>query len=192
MDRTTLTVNGVNLEYAREKEIKEINVAKKSTLCFFAIILTICTIILWFQVSDNSIFSELYKYNRIKKSVREWKPLIESKTKLESDKGKLLSLSNPELLNFNCIDLGDYFIAVRLDNKTFLPQAIRRGEGDAWMVQKANKIDISAMQFCKYLIKNKSDNIITCGTNMMNELGYGGYFIEYHWCSEFTKITNNI
>ncbi|PWG68643.1 hypothetical protein DEM28_23460, partial [Enterobacter mori] len=66
MDKTTLNVNGVELEYAREKENKTIQTAKTSTLCFFMLILGISILLLWFQVSDNSIFSELMKYIRIK------------------------------------------------------------------------------------------------------------------------------
>ncbi|AAL69809.1 SPV070 hypothetical protein [Swinepox virus] len=188
MDKTTLTVNGIELEYAREKEHESITIAKKSTLCFFVLILGISLIILWFQVSDNSIFFELVKYSRIKNSIKEWRPLVESKTKLESDRGRILSADRDDYFVFNCIDFGSYFIPLRLDKKTFLPQAIRRGVGDGWMIQKADKKDPSAQQFCEYLIRNKSNNVITCGLTMMGELGYSGYFMDSHWCSEFYNI----
>ncbi|QEJ79221.1 entry-fusion complex component [Goatpox virus] len=190
MDKTTLNVNGVELEYAREKENKTIQTAKTSTLCFFILILGISILLLWFQVSDNSIFSELMKYIRIKKSIRGWRPLVETKTNLESDRGKMLSMGRDEYFSFNCVDFGSYFVPIRLDRKTFLPQAIRRGKGDGWMVQKADKIDVSAQQFCQYLIKHKSENIITCGTHMINEIGYSGYFTNSHWCSDFYNLLN--
>ncbi|QDJ95085.1 entry-fusion IMV protein [Hypsugopox virus] len=188
MDKTTLNVNSLKLEYAREHEIKSIKAAKTSTLCFFVLILAVSALLLWFQVSDNSFFSELAKYTRIKNSIKGWKPLVESKTKLESDKGRMMAAGRPELLDFSCIDFGSYFIAMRLDKKTYLPQAIRRGTGDAWMVQKANKVDPSAEQFCKYLIQTKSTNTITCGNEMMNLLGYSGYFMDSHWCSKYTNL----
>ncbi|AUI80643.1 hypothetical protein [White-tailed deer poxvirus] len=188
MDKTTLTVNGLELDYAREKEAKGIQAAKKSTLCFFLFILAVSVLFLWFQVSDNSILSELVKYTRIKNNIKGWRPLVESKTKLESDKGRLLAAGRDDLLSFHCVDFGQYILPIRLDRKTFLPQSIRRGIGDGWMIRKAAKVDPSAQQFCEYLIKNKSDNIITCGINMMDEIGYSGYFMDSHWCNDFHNL----
>ncbi|AST09493.1 IMV membrane protein [NY_014 poxvirus] len=185
MDKTTLSVNAHNLEYVREKAIQGVQAAKTSTIIFFVIILAISALLLWFQTSDNQIFNELSRYMRIKNTVRDWRSLTDSKTKLESDRGRLLSAGRDELFDFQCIDFGTYFSAVRLDKKTFLPQAIRRGTGDAWMIKKAAKIDLSAQQFCQYLIKHHSDNIITCGNEMLNELGYSGYFMDPHWCTDF-------
>ncbi|QHR82612.1 MV entry-fusion complex protein [Brazilian porcupinepox virus 1] len=190
MDKTTLNVNGVELEYFREKETNSIKVAKKSTLCFFVLILTISILLLWFQVSDNSIFIELLRYLRIKDTVRWWRPLVESKSKLESDRGRMVSADRSDMFNFNCIDYGPYILPVRLDPKTFLPQAIRRGVGDGWVIKKADKLDLSANQYCEYIIKNKSDNVITCGSDMMDKLGYSGYFMNSHWCSDFYNLIN--
>ncbi|AAR07429.1 73R [Yaba monkey tumor virus] len=189
MDKTILTVNGLELEYVREKEAKSIRAAKTSTLCFFVIILSASILLFWFQVSKNSFFSELAKYIRIKNSVKGWRPLVNAKTKLESDRGRLMSLNRNDLFSFNCLDYGPYFLATRIDKKTFLPQAIRRGDGDAWMVKKANKVDLSAQQFCEYIV-SKYDDTITCGFDMMDKIGYSGYFMDSHWCSEFHNLLN--
>ncbi|AAF14958.1 m070R [Myxoma virus] len=190
MDKTTLTVNGVELEYIREKETEGIRGAKVSTVCFFVLILAVSALLLWFQASDNSIFSELLKYSRIKNAVKGWRPLVESKTKLEADKGRLRAAGNDKYFSFSCVDFGSYLMPIKLDTVTFLPQAIRRGTGDGWMVKKADKVDPSAQQFCEYLIRNNSDNVITCGTKMMDQLGYSGYFIRDHWCSNYHNLTN--
>ncbi|APG58290.1 protein H2 [BeAn 58058 virus] len=190
MDKTTLNVNGVELEYFREKEKKSIHVARKSTLCFFVLIFTISILLLWFQISDNSIFSELLRYTRIKNSVKGWRPLVESKSILESDRGRLMASGRDYIFDFNCVDYGEYFIPVRLDKKTYLPQAIRRGVGDGWVIRKANKVDLSAHQFCEHLINTHSDNVITCGNDMMDKVGYSGYFAGPHWCSDFYSYLN--
>ncbi|ABQ43548.1 hypothetical protein [Tanapox virus] len=190
MDKTTLTVNGLELEYVREKNAKSVQAAKRSTLCFFVIILSASVLLFWFQVSKNSFFSELAKYVRIKNSVKGWRPLVESKTKLESDRGRLISSDRNDLYVFNCLDYGPYFVAARIDKKSFLPQAIRRGDGDAWMIKKSNKVDLSAQQFCEHIIKSNYDNTITCGLDMMDKVGYSGYFMESHWCSDFYNLLN--
>ncbi|ABD97451.1 CPXV111 protein [Cowpox virus] len=188
MDKTTLSVNACNLEYVREKAIVGVQAAKTSTLIFFVIILAISALLLWFQTSDNQVFNELTRYMRIKNTVNDWKSLTDSKTKLESDRGRLLAAGKDDIFDFKCVDFGAYFIAMRLDKKTYLPQAIRRGTGDAWMVKKAAKVDPSAQQFCQYLIKHKSNNVITCGNEMLNELGYSGYFMSPHWCSDLSNM----
>ncbi|QHG62632.1 hypothetical protein [Cetacean poxvirus 1] len=190
MEKTTLSVNGLDFEYVREKAIESIKVAKTSTVCFFVIVLIISIVLMWFQISDNTIFYELIKYCRIKNSVKEWGPLVESKSQLESDKGRLLAEERKDLLNFHCVDFGSFFLPIRLDSNTYLQQAIRRGSGDGWMVKKASKVDLSAQQFCEYLIKYKHDNVITCGTDMLNTLGYSGFFETGHWCKEYSDLLN--
>ncbi len=186
-DLTTLTVNGLDVNYIRRKEVAGIRAAKTSTVCFFLLILVLSVLLLWFQISENSFLSEISKYSRIKSSVKGWRNLVDSKTKLESDKGRLIAAGRKELLSFSCIDFGPYFLPSRLDEKTFLPQAIRRGKGDGWMIHKASKIDPSAQQFCEYIVRNHEDTI-TCGNEMMKELGYSGYFEKLHWCSEFNNL----
>ncbi|ALA62476.1 hypothetical protein [Turkeypox virus] len=182
-----LSVNGIELNYARNEITKNIRYSKISTFIFFFLLLIISTILFFFQISNNSIFETLSKYSRIKKNLSSWKPLVIQKSKINSELGKHAALNRPELFRFRCIDFGNYFLPVRLNNNNFLPEAIRRGEGDGWMVKKAGKHDPAAEQYCEF-ISNRYKDTITCGNQMFNMIGYSGYFEPGHWCQSFLEI----
>ncbi|AWU47116.1 Entry/fusion IMV membrane protein [Sea otter poxvirus] len=184
-DHTTLTVNGVDINYVNTQETKGIRVANASTICFFTLVLAISMIILWLYISDNQVISELSRYTRIKNAVKGWKSLVYTKSSIESDYGKQLVADRQDLFAFQCVDFGAYFLPIRIDRDTFLPQAIRRGEGDGWKINKADKIDKSSQQFCEFIISRYSNNTITCGNDMMKKIGYSGYFEHGHWCSQY-------
>ncbi|CCD83249.1 subunit of the poxvirus multiprotein entry-fusion complex [Squirrelpox virus] len=187
-DRTTLSVHGLDLEYAREREAESVHAARASTLCFFVLVLAASAVLLWLQVSDNGVVTELTRYARIKESVRGLRPLVQGKADMESDRGRQLAANNKSLLDFHCVDFGAYYLPTRLDKSTFLPQAVRRGEGDGWMVTKAAPNDVAAKQFCEYVLRTRSDSVITCGPEMMRELGYSGYYEGPHWCAAFHDL----
>lgn len=68
-------------------------------------------------------------------------------------------------------------------------QAIRKGQGDAWFVNKLSKNDIGALHFCKGIILAKLDNIIECGKDMFEKVGYAGILSIDHWCTTaFDKL----
>ncbi|ASF89969.1 hypothetical protein SePPVgORF049 [Seal parapoxvirus] len=187
-DVTTLSVNGLNLDFARERVAKSIRAARTSTLLFFALTLAASIFILWLQLTEYPLFAELSKYARIKSAVRSWRPLVDAKTEIESDLGRQKTADRPELFEFRCVDFGKFFLPVRYSPTTYLPQAVRRGVGDGWMVQKAAAKDLSAQQFCESVLRHRGNNVITCGSEMMRLVGYSGYFEDDHWCAAASKV----
>ncbi|ANS71160.1 entry/fusion imv membrane protein [Pteropox virus] len=187
-DYTTLTVRGLDLNYVNTQEVKGISAVRTSTLCFFTLILAVSALILWLYVSNNTVLEELSRYVRIKNTVRGWKPLVNAKSNLESDRGRQISADRPELFKFQCVDFGTYFLPVRLNKDNYLPEAIQRGTGDGWVIQKAAKVDLSAQQFCQYVIQKYSQNTITCGNEMMKKIGYSGFFEGDHWCALYHNL----
>ena len=113
-----------------------------------------------------------------------WHNNIIEKTGIETNRGKrvALEINNNAIYSFQPYDFGTYYTALRLNSATYLPEFIRRGNGDIWKVNKAADKDTSALQFTKYLIYTNSSNTITCGLDMYNKLGYGGYFNSNHPC----------
>ena len=187
-DVTTLSANGLNLEFARSRAIQSIRAARTSTLVFFTITLIVSLFILWLQLTEFPIFEELGKYARIKSAVRSWRPLVDAKTDIESDLGRQKTSDRPDLFEFRCVDFSTFYLPVRYSPTSYLPQAVRRGTGDGWMVQKAAANDLSAKQFCESVLRHRSNNVITCGSEMLRMVGYSGYFEDNHWCSAASGV----
>lgn len=184
-DRTTVSVHGLDLEYVRAHERASVRYARVSTLCFFFVLLFLSAVLFIYQISEGNVVSTLRQYARIKQSIVNWRPLVEAKSHIERERGRRAAVARPDLFEFRCVNFGAYFLPARLDRATYLPQAVRRGRGDGWMIKKAAATDLSASQFCDFVLDNYSGNVITCGTEMFNEIGYGGYFEQGHWCNGF-------
>ncbi|ATI21181.1 IMV membrane protein [Eastern grey kangaroopox virus] len=187
-EETTLSVNGLELNYVRSKEGPSLCYARVSAVCFFLLMLVASAVLFAYQVSDNRVFSELARYSRIKSAITRWKPLVRAKARVAAELGRRRAASSPGLFEFRCVDFGTYFLPVRLSRDSFLPQAIRRGDGDGWMVRKAAKSDPAALQFCQHVISRFEGNVVTCGSEMFKELGYSGYFERGHWCQQFLEL----
>ncbi|AHH34247.1 hypothetical protein [Orf virus] len=187
-DVTTLTANGLTLEFARERALRSLRAARTSTLVFFTLTLAASLFVLWLQLTEFPVFEELGKYARIKSAVRSWRPLVEAKTEIESDLGRQKTADRPELFEFRCVDFGKFYLPVRYSPTTFLPQAVRRGAGDGWMVHKAAAVDLAAQQFCESVLRHRANNVITCGSEMMRLVGYSGYFEDDHWCAATSGV----
>ncbi|ABJ08992.1 IMV membrane protein [Nile crocodilepox virus] len=186
-DKTTLFVNGVELVYAREKGGRIARFARVSTVLFFVGVLLLSVLLFLLQISGNRVLEELARYARIKKNLASWQPLVASKSRLESERGRYYRLRNPALGNFLCVDFGAFYLPARLAEATALPEAVRRGRGDGWMIKKAAPKDEGARQFCEYVVAAGASSTVTCGLDMFRELGYSGYFEAGHWCGEFLK-----
>lgn len=83
---------------------------------------------------------------------------------------------------FKCLDMGLYYLPVRINPDTYNYEGVRRGNGDIWIIEKASSVDIAAAQFCNFVITEKKDNTIECGIEMFQSLGYSGYSNSEHWC----------
>ncbi|QRY18957.1 ORF-87 [Teiidae poxvirus 1] len=182
-----LSVHGIELNYARNIVTKTIRHSRASTILFFFLLLVISVVLFFLQISNNRFFNNLAKYVRIKKNLSSWKPLVIQKSKINGELGKHAALNRPDLLRFKCMDFGNYILPIRLNGNNFLPEAVRRGEGDGWMVKKAGKEDPAAEQYCEYILNNYKDTI-TCGNQMFNILGYSGYFETGHWCQTYLDL----
>lgn len=157
-------------------------------LCLF--ISTIYTILIGFNWKP---LKTLEKFKSIKKNMNSWTSVVTEKTGIEKNKGRSLYLSRPDVSVFKCVDFGSYYSPGRISSSNYLPEFIRRGNSGPWIVTKAANTDLSALQFCEYLINEyvtnstNLDNIITCGIQMQNILGYSGYFIPNSPCERMLE-----
>lgn len=132
------------------------------------------------QIIELDIIKEYLTFKKIKNNMNNMKKLNSNKTLIEIDKGKKLVLSTSlNLTQFNCYNINNYYVAARINKNTYLPEFIRKDTADVW---KINGSDDSSQQFCQYLIMEHADNTITCGIQMYEEIGYGGYFNLNHPC----------
>lgn len=195
MDQTTIVLDNKSLEYKQTSN----RVIKKDNLF---IILIILFIIFFLSVTYSLLINfeweplkTLEKFKRIKKNMNSWTSIVNEKTGIEINKGRYLYLTKPSVADFQCLDYGSYYVPGRLSPTSFLPEFVRRGNSGPWVINKATSgEDLSALQFCKYLLNkyvtqsNNLNNLITCGVDMYDQLGYSGYFINNSPCENAIKV----
>ena len=193
MERTFLEIGEYNLDYYRRTEVRRDRIQNLEIILVTFFFLFISIVIAFGQLYDYRPIVELNKFKRIKHNMSNWKNNIIEKTGIESNRGKklFLQLNDNTIYSFKPYDFGNFYTAMRINNVTYLPEFIRRGNGDVWKVLKAAENDTSAKQFAQYLILTQSSNYLTCGIDMYNILGYGGYFNLNHPCQNALNILVN-
>lgn len=194
MGKTLIEVQEHNLDYYRQ-ETSSIQTSKGFELLAFTFFFMIVSVIFaLLQYYNYEPLAQLDKFKRIKRNMGTFRINILEKTAIETTRGKriALSINDPSIYQFECLDFGSYFSPMRLNSSTYLPEFIRRGTGDVWKINKALKDgvtkDTSAEQFCQYVILNHSNETLTCGIDMYDELGYGGYFNTNHPCQSALDV----
>lgn len=182
-DKTVIELSEHSLDYMRQTDTK-VKKIKGYLIFIITSFITLVSIIFFIlQTSDYEFIEQLNIFKRIKNNMVSWKSLILEKTGIEIAKGQNLSTRvDAKAFNFNCYDFGTYFVAAKLSEKNNLPEFIKRGNGDVWMIKKAGKRDESSNQFCEFIIRNNTLNTIQCGIDMYNKVGYSGYFESLHPC----------
>lgn len=154
-------------------------------------IVSIAQMIQW-QPLDNFI-----AFQDIQRNFNTWTKVLGDYQSLESNKIKTLI---PSMSNYNqvvCIDYGAFYMPMFFNDITIentsllLPAAVRRGNGDGWAVTKSSTNDPAALQQCLYVASELSDSVVTCGVDMYNKLGYGGYLNQGHWCNTARDLLYN-
>lgn len=185
--KSVIEINENALNY-KKIDTKFFNKTKFLFLIILVFIIFLFSVILCvLQNFEWTPLQELNTFKRIKKTMNSWSNIVNEKTGIEINKGKLLYLSKPDIAEFSCIDYGLYYAAGRLNENIFLPQFIMRGNSGPWIIKKADTVDEPAKQFCEFLLSKKIDNnnIITCGKEMYEKLGYSGYFTQNSPCENF-------
>lgn len=163
-------------------------------LSFFAqflIILIILTISIFFFFLDfyeHPFIKNIRYITRIKKNLNNYTSVINEKIAIEKLKTKQFYLSSTNKYNsFTCIDMGEYYVAGKINSNVFLPEFIRRGNGGIWKVLKGDEKDEPAEQFCNYISSSITSSII-CGNDMLNKIGYTDYLDVGSPCNNFLKF----
>lgn len=191
-DKTIIEFTENSLDYIRQTESNIKNVRGYLILIISAFIIFISSVLFILQTANYDFFDQLAIFKRIKNNMSSWKSLILEKTGIEIARGKnLAARSNIKIFNFECYDMGTYYVSARLNERNGLPQFIKRGKGDVWMIRKADKIDNSSKQFCEYITRTGNQNTITCGMDMYNQIGYSGYFENGHPCQSMLSEFEN-
>jgi hypothetical protein len=162
-------------------------------ILFIIFLLSVCySLLLYFEWNPLLV---LQKFKRIKKNMTSWDTITKNKNAIESEKGKLLYLSNKNVAKLQCLDFDNYYVVGRISSENYLPEFIKRGDSGPWMIKKLNKKDVAAQQFCLYILTKYANNTITCGLKMYEKLGYSGYFYNNSPCekaiSVFSSLNNN-
>lgn len=176
-------------EVTNDKHLSAIVISIVLLVCFTVI--SIAQMIQW-KPLDNFI-----AFQDIQRNFNNWQSILGDYQSLESNKIKTLI---PSMNNYNlvsCIDYGTYYLpmffnAITIDGEgLLLPAAVRRGNGDGWAVTKSSPNDQAALQQCMYIASELSDTTVTCGIDMYNKLGYGGYLNKGHWCNTARDLLYN-
>jgi hypothetical protein len=144
------------------------------------------------QLSDYEPIATVNKFQIIQSNFSSQYSLVKDYEKLEVAKMQNLVPSMRNYQNYQCIDYGSYILPLRVNPISFLPEAIRRGNGDGWQIQKSGNVDVPAQQFCSFLIMEYGSNTISCGLDMYEKLGYGGYLNNLHWCKSARQLLYNL
>lgn len=184
---TVIEIDDDSITYKKTTKVfNKSNIFYIILILFIVFIISICYSIL--QYFEWEPLTVLQKFKRIKKNMTFWDNITKNKTAIESDKGRLLYLSNKNVTKLQCLDFGNYYMIGRLSSENYLPEFIKRGNSGPWMIQKANTEDPAASQFCNFVLNKYNDNIITCGLKMYQELGYSGYFMNNSPCEKAISI----
>lgn len=183
MNNTILEIGEKNIDYYRSSVSKFKEYKGYMTYIFSIAFIIISTLFFALQAFQWDPLIQLEKFKRIKKNIGNWQQLIIEKTDIEINKGKAKALQlKPSSFSYACYDYGNFYAALKLNQTSFLPEFILRGNGDVWKFRKADNKDIPAMQFCEYIILKGNYNTAQCGTDMFDKLGYSGYFEFNHPC----------
>lgn len=184
MEQTKIVFDNKSIEYNKTDH----SIKKKNDLF---IILFIVFVVFFLSISYSLLINfewepikVLEKFKRIKKNMNSWSTIVNEKTGIEINKGRLLYLTKPSVSDFQCIDFGNYYVPGRISPSSYLPEFVRRGGSGPWIINKATTgEDLSSLQFCKFLLNKyvtkttNIDNLITCGVDMFETIGYSGYFM---------------
>ena len=157
-------------------------------------IILLLTIISIGQITKWEPIDTFVAFQEIQTNFNKWPSIVSQYEVLESN--KIITLK-PYMSNYNnivCTDYDTFYIPMFFQtvNGLMLPTAVRRGNGDGWIITKSSKVDTAAYQQCLYLASEMSSNLITCGSDMYNKIGYGGYLNNGHWCNEARDKLYNI
>lgn len=195
-EKTIIEIGESSLDYY--KKYNSIISAQKYSLISILtfVFITLSVIFSCLQYFSWDPLYQLEKFKRIKTNMGNWRKLVEEKTAIEVSRGRNAALkSHSDIYDYKCYDFDLYFAALKLNRKNYLSTFIQRGIGGPWMIKKGTSDsgkDVSASQFCEFIISNYSDQEITCGTDMYDKLGYGGWFEIGNPCqTALTKIKNN-
>jgi hypothetical protein len=175
------------------KNYNEFYLPNRLAMFIMVIVFSVCIVgVSVLQLSDWEPIYTVNRFQTIQTNFTSQYSLISEYQKLEAAKMQniLPSMNNHEF--YQCVDYGSYIIPMRVNPITFLPQAIRRGNGDAWLIQKSATKDIGASQFCEFSIMQYGSNTIQCGLDMYDALGYGGYMNNGHWCTSARQKLYNL
>lgn len=161
---------------------------------FFSMAIAIGLVIIFTLVSVAQMIEwkpidNFIAFQDIQRNFNNWTSVINDFQTLESNKIQTLVSSMSNYNQVTCVDYGAYYIPLFFNNITInsqnflLPAAVRRGNGDGWSVTKSSTNDPAAFQQCLYVASELSDSTVTCGLDMYNKLGYGGYLNQGHWCN---------
>lgn len=195
-DKHSETIIGLENKHFRYDKLSRQTVSKDKFYIIFIFIVLIFIISFSYTVLFSFEWEPLMvleKYKRIKKNTNSWMSILYEKTGIEVNKGKLLYLSKPDVSNWQCLDISSYYVPVRISPSSYLPEFIQRGNSGPWTVKKSGtEEDVPALQFCKFLIdkyvSQGSGSIITCGIDMFEKLGYGGYFNTNSPCEKVYSV----
>jgi hypothetical protein len=189
-NKNTIEIFDSAINYTKEQTAKFYGYKNILTFILSIIFIILSTIIFILQIYEWNPIVQLNTFKRIKNNIGNWRKLIIDKTSIEIKRGQLQSLRlKIDAFDFQCYDYENFYSAIKLNNSNYLPEFIMRGNGDVWMFKKAANIDLSAQQFCKYIIyKNQKEDNITCGTEMFDARGYSGWFEYNHPCNNALNL----
>lgn len=189
MNADTITIYDNEIKYNKTQNAKFIRYKNLLSFILSIIFIIISTLIFMLQIYDWDPIVQLNRFRRIKNNIGNWRKLIIDKTAIEIKRGQIQSLRlKLEAYDYHCYDYGNFYSAIKLNSINFLPSFIMRGNGDVWRFKKAAPIDLSAKQFCQYIIYKNNNTEYTCGLDMFDNIGFSGWFEYDHPCQNALNL----
>lgn len=189
MNANTITIYDNEINYNKTQNAKFVRYKNFLAFILSIIFIIISTIIFMLQIYDWNPITQLNRFRRIKNNIGNWRKLIIDKTAIEIKRGQIQSLRlKIDSFDYQCYDYGNFYAAIKMNSTNFLPSFIMRGNGDVWEFKKAAPIDLSSKQYCKYIIYKNNNTEYTCGTDMFDNIGFGGWFEYDHPCQNALNL----
>lgn len=157
-------------------------------LVIILIILTISILFFVLELYEHPFIKNIKYICRIKKNLNNYTAVTNEKIAIEIIKTKQFYLSNTNKFgSFTCVDMGEFYVAGKINSNVFLPEFIRRGNGGIWKFLKGDINDEPAKQFCEFISSTVNSSII-CGKDMLEKIGYSDYLDSKSPCNNFLNF----
>ena len=157
-----------------------------SIFVILIVVVVLSLIVFFLEYFDNQYIKTLRSLVRIKKNMNSISKIVDESHSNAVRRTIMLKSLRPDLNleEFECYDMGTYYVPARVNPDINTFEFIRRGKGSIHTIQKTNIRDVAALNYCQYLIQTQDQrDVISCGLDMYEKLGFSDLLQKNSTCN---------